>query len=85
MRMTHFEREVIDRLGRIEEQNKTQFKRLEAVERAINGNGHPGLAQRVQVLEDINRTRKESKTGVLAWLAIAISAVSAAVNYFKGH
>jgi len=83
--MTHFEREVIDRLGRIEEQNKTQFRRLEMVEHEIYGNGHPGLAQRVQAIEDHNRNRKEGKTGLLAWLAIAISAVSAAVNYFRGN
>ena len=49
--MTHFEKEVIERLGRIEEQNTTQFKRLEALEKAINGNGTPGLLTRVAGLE----------------------------------
>ena len=49
--MTHFEKDVIDRLGRIEEQNVTQFKRLEAMEKAIRGNGQPGLLSRVANLE----------------------------------
>ena len=49
--MTQFERDVIESLSRIEEQNKTQFKRIEAIEKAVNGNGQPGLLQRVANLE----------------------------------
>jgi len=49
--MNDFQQEVIDRLGRIEEQNKTQFQRIEAIEKAVNGNGQPGLLTRVANLE----------------------------------
>ena len=50
-KLTTFQQDVIDRLGRIEEQNKTQFNRLEALEKSINGNGQPGLLTRVGNLE----------------------------------
>ena len=49
--MTKFERDVIESLSRIEEQNKTQFKRIEAIEKSVNGNGQPGLLTRVANLE----------------------------------
>lgn len=49
--MTDFQQEVIDRLGRIEEQNKTLFNRITVMEKAMNGNGQPGLLTRVAALE----------------------------------
>lgn len=49
--MNTFEKEVIERLTRIETQNKTQFERIENLEKSLNGNGKKGLFERVQKLE----------------------------------
>ena len=72
--MNDFQQEVIDRLGRIEEQNKTQFKRIEAIEKAVNGNGQPGLLTRVANLELNWRWAK--------WLT---GAIGAGVGYVIAH
>ena len=79
----NFEHEIIDRLGRIEEQNKEQFKRLEKTEHTLNGNGHPGLTTRVQQLEDAQEAAAKSKTNLVAWAAIGLSAISAITGLFK--
>lgn len=43
--------EIIASLARIEEQNAEQNRKLERLEKAIFGNGKPGLTTRVQILE----------------------------------
>lgn len=53
--MTPFEREVIDRLGRIE-------TKLDADYRALHGNGHPGLIDKHSDLEQRVRILETSQT-----------------------
>ena len=73
--MTDFQQEVIDRLGRIEEQNKTLFNRLSELERAVHGNGRPGLLTRVANLEVNWRWAQ--------WIAGAVGAgIGFAVSFF---
>lgn len=62
--MNDFQQEVIDRLGRIEEQNKTLFNRITVMEKAMNGNGQPGLLTRVASLE-LNWRWAKWLTGVI--------------------
>jgi len=101
-----FERDVIDRLGRIEEQNKTQFKRIEAIEHTLNGEdvglttrvrilenqndveekkGMPGVIERIQRLEDKALSEEKSKAGIIAWIAIALSAISTLIGWIRGN
>lgn len=55
MAMTEFEEKCIDRLGRIETMLESDF-------RALYGNGHPGLLDRVQCLEqEVNLLKNKSK------------------------
>lgn len=72
--MTQFERNVIESLSRIEEQNKTQFKRIEAIEKAVNGNGQPGLLSRVAALELNWR-----------WVKYLAGVVGAGIGYVFAH
>ena len=82
-KLTTFQQDVIDRLGRIEEQNTTQFKRLEALEKAINGNGRPGLLTRVQALEDVHRAGDRFHTALTAWAALIVSAGGFLTGFFR--
>jgi len=74
-----FEREVIERLARIEEQQKTIFNRLGALEGAINGNGHPGLLTRVQTIENAGRHGHKAAL-VIGWIITTLIAAYAALR-----
>ena len=82
-KLTNFQQDVIDRLGRIEEQNITQFKRLEALEKSINGNGHPGLLARVQALETAQKSGDKFHAALTAWAALIVSAAGVIIGFFK--
>ncbi len=71
---TKFETEVLERLSRIEEQNKTQFKRIETIEKAVIGNGQPGLLTRVANLEVNWR-----------WVKYLAGIVGAGIGYVFAH
>ncbi|MDD3886738.1 MAG: hypothetical protein PHI35_07695 [Victivallaceae bacterium] len=77
--MTSFEREVIDRLARIEEQNITQFNRLEKLEKTVNGNGVAGLSSRVEKLE----TEKKQNGRIISLVALALSVLANLWQAFK--
>jgi len=76
MDTTDFEREVIDRLARIE-------TKLDADYRELHGNGRPGLIQRVGELEgDLEEVKSRHKW----WRELAgwVAAVAAtAISYFQ--
>ncbi|MDD3886467.1 MAG: hypothetical protein PHI35_06330 [Victivallaceae bacterium] len=77
--MTAFEREVIDRLARIEEQNITQFHRLEKLEKTVNGNGVAGLSARGEKLE----TEKSHSGKVISLAALVLSLLANLWQAFK--
>lgn len=69
--MTSFERDVIDRLGRIETKLDNDFK-------DINGSGNaPGLLQRVSKLES-DSSHSGRTTSLVAWIITAATAIYAA-------
>lgn len=80
--MTAFEKEVLDRLARIEENQKRDYK-------LINGNGHPGLIdkcddldKRVVTLEAERQTEAKSHHKFimfLGWVATTVIALYAAI------
>lgn len=49
--MTDFEKDVIDRLGRIETKQDTIEQKLDNDDEILHGNGKPGLLDRVTALE----------------------------------
>ena len=63
--MTSFEKEVIDRLGRIETKLDTDY-------RTLHGDGKPGLVDKLDALEDrvrdleARRAEKQKHLGVVA-------------------
>ena len=80
--MTAFEKEVLDRLARIEENQKRDY-------RLLNGNGHPGLIdkcddldRRIVTLEAERTAEAKSHHKFLAfigWLATTAIALYAAI------
>ncbi len=82
--MTSFEKEVIDRLGRIEERLKNDFY-------TIHGNGKPGIVdkvnnitQRIEVLESKEKDRSKHTgfvAGVVGFIVNAIIALYAALKH----
>ena len=77
MNLTDFEKDVIDRLGRIETKLDNDF-------RAIHGNGQPGLLQRVSKLEEQQKlmtSRQGWLKEAIAWLVATAIAIYAA--FFK--
>ena len=82
--MTSFERDVIDRLGRIE-------TKLDADFRALHGNGRPGLIDkhtmledRVQVLEDQHKSESKHLGLVAVVVGFLINgAISVYGAFFK--
>lgn len=84
MNLTNFEKEVIDRLGRIETKLDNDF-------RALHGNGQPGLIektqkleQRVKSLEDTAKTQSGIAEKVIVALAWLVTTAIAFYNLFRG-
>ena len=67
-------------LTSILEQNKTIFKTLKDIDKAINGNGRPGLIERVTTLETQSNGANKNIT-VVGWLITTLVAIYAA--FFK--
>jgi len=63
--MNSYEKEVIERLTRIEENIKQVRDDLQEDYKILHGNGQPGLVQRVTVLET-NQKAKENHVGIIA-------------------
>lgn len=81
--MVAFEKEVIERLARIEEQNKTQFKRIKALDQTINGNGRNGILARIQAIEagQASQSRSSSKFLTIAgWIVTTLVALYGAMR-----
>ena len=83
MNLTNFEKEVIDRLGRIETKLDNDF-------RALHGNGQPGLIektqkleQRVKSLEDMARTQSGIAGKVIVGLAWLVTTAIAFYNLLR--
>lgn len=83
MNLTNFEKEVIDRLGRIETKLDNDF-------RALHGNGQPGLIektqkleQRVKSLEDMAKTQSGIAGKVIVGLAWLVTTAIAFYNLLR--
>lgn len=83
MNLTDFEKEVIDRLGRIETKLDNDF-------RALHGNGQPGLIektqkleQRVKSLEDMAKTQSGIAGKVIVGLAWLVTTAIAFYNLLR--
>ena len=74
--MTDFERDVIDRLGRIE-------TKLDADFRTLHGNGHPGLLDRVDELEKEMSALNSRKVWIKEWLGWIFALANLIVLYLK--
>lgn len=69
MNLTDFEKEVIDRLGRIETKLDNDF-------RALHGNGQPGLIEKHEKLENRVSTleqRIDTQSGIAGKVVIGIA------------
>lgn len=80
MNLTDFEKEVIDRLGRIETKLDNDF-------RALHGNGQPGLIEkhtdlehRVATLEQMAKTQSGIAGKVIVGLAWLVTTLIACYN-----
>lgn len=72
--------EINGELAAIKEQLKTIFNAVEKVDKALNGNGQPGLVERVVKLEA--KTSGAWKTvEILGWLATLAVAIYAAFKH----
>ena len=67
-------------LTAISEQNKTIFNMLKDIDKTINGNGRPGLIERVTTLETQSSGANKNLT-VVGWLITTLVAIYAA--FFK--
>ena len=75
--------DIFMRVTRIEEQNKTIFNTLKAVNNAINGNGQPGLVERVTTLEE--KTKGPGRVfSVVSQIATFLLALLGAIKAFLG-
>jgi len=81
--MTHFERDVIDRLGRIE-------TKLEQVVNTLHGEGQPGLLQdvgqiekRLQSLEETHAAEKRQYGRIAAIAALILNSALSIGAWFK--
>ena len=63
--MNSYEKEVLERLTRIEENIKSVRNDLKEDYKILHGNGQPGLVHRVTVLET-NQKAKENHFGIVA-------------------
>ena len=63
--MTSYEKEVIERLTKIESDIGNLHEYLNADFKVLHGNGQPGLVHRVTVLET-NQKAKENHFGIVA-------------------
>lgn len=72
--------DVNNTLTAISEQNKTIFNTLKDIDKAINGNGRPGLIERVTTLETQSNGASKNLT-VIGWLVTTFVAIYAA--FFK--
>lgn len=69
MNLTDFEKEVIDRLGRIETKLDNDF-------RALHGNGQPGLIEKHEKLENRVSTleqRVDTQSGIAGKIVIGVA------------
>lgn len=82
MPASDFEKEVIDRLARIE-------TKLDADYRALHGNGHPGLIERVADLEtamEEQKSRHKWWRELAGWVAAAVTvAMSTVLSYLQSR
>ena len=73
--------ELAARLSSIDEKLKTIFNEIEEVQHTMNGNGQPGMVEKVAKLEErMNGTWKT--TLILGWIAnflVAAGALAAAI------
>ena len=83
MNLTDFEKEVIDRLGRIETKLDNDFS-------ALHGNGQPGLIKkheklesRVKSIEDAMKTQSGIAGKVIIGLAWLVTTAIAFYNLFR--
>ena len=83
MNLTDFEKEVIDRLGRIETKLDNDF-------RALHGNGQPGLIEkheklehRVKSIEDAMKTQSGIAGKVIIGLAWLVTTAIAFYNLLR--
>ncbi|OQA82185.1 MAG: hypothetical protein BWY31_03327 [Lentisphaerae bacterium ADurb.Bin242] len=81
--MTRFERDVIDRLGRIE-------TRLEQVTGTLQGDGQPGLVRevgelekRIQSLEEIQASEKRQVGRIAAIVTLILNSALSIGAWFK--
>ncbi|MBR6371991.1 MAG: hypothetical protein IKS20_02305 [Victivallales bacterium] len=75
MNLTDFEKDVIDRLGRIETKLDNDF-------RAIHGNGQPGLLTRVTKLEEQQKINEGKKGWVKELLATLLSLLALGTSIY---
>lgn len=87
-----FEKEVLERLARIEEQNKTLFNKIDTHEKAINGNGKKGLIDRVGKLETkfvklegIHTNSDKNKSSIMTWIGLLLTAAGTIYAIIKHH
>lgn len=74
---------ILERVTRIEEQNKTIFNALKDANRILNGNGQPGLVARVTTLEE-KHNGASRVVSVLGWLATFLLALYGAAKHHGG-
>lgn len=75
MNLTDFEKDVIDRLGRIETKLDNDF-------RAIHGNGQPGLLTRVTKLEEQQKINEGKKGWLKELLATLFSLLALGTSIY---
>ena len=75
--------DILVRVTRIEEQNKTIFSALKAVNKTMNGNGQPGLVERITSLEEKAKGPGRAFS-VAAQIATFLLALLGAIKAFLG-
>jgi len=73
--------EIVKRLTAIETRLDTIEDTLEKIEKALNGNGQPGLISRVTVLE----AKENSKSKMLEWGILILTAITSVYGAFFKH
>lgn len=81
--LSNFQREVLERLTRIEEQTIQQGKDIAAINKTLHGNGHPGVLDRVLTLETEADLQKEHKGGIYAVIAWVVTTAIALYGALK--
>ena len=72
-------------LIRIDERLKTIDERLDNSERTLYGNGHPGLVERVQKLENEHEAQKRHHGNLIIGLGLLVEAAGVVYAIFKHH